>query len=168
VRYPAIATSDSTVKLDIFDVWSRLMRSAVLILAMLEISSCQETKCYQKPVFTDLLGQKLSPDGEVKAAYVVQDYGFGGPTTFGITLSGKTSDPLNADPILTEGEDIREIKYERKSTNTLQIQLPCGWWGHLTNHYQVMGTSRVIDIIYTSPPEDCKGRTSTSSSSVSQ
>jgi hypothetical protein len=141
------------------------MRNTVLILATLAVSSCHIPECYQKPEFTDLLGQKLSLDGEIKAAYVVQNHGMGGATTFGITLSEKTSDPLKADPVLTEGEDNREINYEWKSANRLQIQLPCGWWGHLTNHYQLMGTSRIIDITY-APPRDCTGTTSTSSSSV--
>jgi hypothetical protein len=137
------------------------MRIKRLIWAMLALSSC----CKSKPEFTDLLGQKLSPDGEIKAAYVVQNYGFGGGTTYGITVSGKTSDPLKAEPVITEGEDDQTIKYEWKSSNILEVQLPCGWWGHLTNHYQLTGTSHIIDIIYTAP-RDCTGQKFTPSSSV--
>ena len=113
--------------------------------------------------FTDLLGQRASPDGLVVASYVIQNYGPMTGTIFGLTLSGKQENSLNAEPILTQGEDDRAIQYNWNGSNRLDVHLPCGWWGHLTNHYQLRGTNRIVEICYLPPPSECPQKNSGSS-----
>ncbi|RYF21735.1 MAG: hypothetical protein EOO77_05465 [Oxalobacteraceae bacterium] len=115
------------------------------------------------PQFTDLLGQKASADGSIVASYVVQNYGPMAGTTFGLTLSGKQEDPLKAEPILVQGEDDRAIQYEWSGNNRVDVYLPCGWWGRLTNHYQLKGTMHIVDIRYLSPPPGCSRQITSSS-----
>jgi hypothetical protein len=117
-------------------------------------------RCPSSPEFTDVLEQKASPDGSIVASYVVQNYGPMTGTTFGLTLSGTAGNPLKSDPILVEGEDDRSIQYNWIANDRLEVRLPCGWWGSLTNHYQLRGTSRIVDISYLPPPSECPQRDS--------
>ncbi|MBV9654231.1 MAG: hypothetical protein JOZ42_06675 [Acetobacteraceae bacterium] len=112
------------------------------------------------PAFTDLLGQKASPDGSIVASYVVQNHGPMSGTLFGLTLSGRKDDPLKADPILTDGEDDSPAQFEWINDTRLEVRLPCGWWGHLTNHFQLKGTNRIVDIAYLPPPTHCPQKSS--------
>ncbi len=115
------------------------------------------------PEFTDLLGQKASPDGSIVASFVVQNHGPLTGTTYGLTLSGKQENPLKAEPILVQGEDDRAVQYDWSGSNRLKVRLPCGWWGYLTNHYQLKGTSRIVDIAYLPPSSECSQNNSGSS-----
>ena len=105
--------------------------------------------------FTDLLGTKLSPDGKIMAAFVVESRGFASPTTFAITLSQAPENPLDARPIITEGEYRDDIWYEWSNAKTLTIRLPCGWWANLTNHYQATNSDQIVDIDFL-PPKGCR------------
>jgi hypothetical protein len=105
--------------------------------------------------FTDVLGIKLSPGGKIRAASVVESRGFAAPTTYGITLSSISENPLDARPVITAGEYRNEIDYKWMDAKTLAIRLPCGWWGNLTNHYQLPNTDEIIDIVFL-PPSGCE------------
>lgn len=112
------------------------------------------------PGFTNLIDQKLSPDGKIVAAYVVENYGGMTGTTYGLTLSAAGTNVLQGQPILTEGEDDAAIAYRWLSDDALLVRLPCGWWGSLTNAYQLRGTGHVVAIFYTPPRVDCRANDS--------
>ena len=120
--------------------------SGFLLFALL--AGCSDQK------FTDVMTTAKSPDGAITAAYVVEAHGPMAGVFYGITLSPTGSDPRNGEPVLVAGEDDREFVYHWADSETLIVRLPCGWWAYLTNHYQLPGTSRIIDIKY-SPPEGC-------------
>ena len=57
--------------------------------------------------------------------------------------------------IMSYGEDERKPVFKWTDLRHLRVQLPCGWWSSLTNHYQLPRTSRIIDISYDPPPTSC-------------
>lgn len=136
------------------------MRSVIAVLA----AAALLWRFYPAQAFTDLLEEKPSPDGEIKAAYVMEHGPMTG-TTYGITLSGKSDNPLAANPVLITSADDRPTRYRWASPNTLETQLPCGWRANLANHRQLPGTDRVIGFTFL-PPQDRAGRRTTPSSSV--
>ncbi len=104
--------------------------------------------------FTDVMSTSKSPDGQITAAYVIEAHGPMAGVAYGITLSPTGSDPRDGSIVLREGEDDRELVYRWADNQTLVVRLPCGWWADLTNHYQLPGTSRIIDVKY-EPPQGC-------------
>jgi hypothetical protein len=64
--------------------------------------------------------------------------------------------------ILSYGEDDRPPVFGWTSANNLTVQLPCGWWSGLTNHYQLPRTGRIIDISYSPPPSTCPAQITSS------
>ena len=106
------------------------------------------------PEFTDLVGQKSTPDGLVLASYVIQNHGPMTGTTYGLTLSNREENPLKSEPILVESEDDRGIDYKWTSSHELEVRLPCGWWGRLTNNHQLTKPDRIVHISYL-PPIEC-------------
>ena len=104
--------------------------------------------------FTDVMSTSKSPDGQITAAFVIEARGPMAGVAYGITLSPTGSDPRDGSIVLREGEDDRELVYRWADNQTLVVRLPCGWWADLTNHYQLPGTSRIIDVKY-EPPQGC-------------
>ena len=104
--------------------------------------------------FTDVLSTHASPDGQVIAAYVVEAHGPMAGVFYGITLSPPEMDSRDGEIILGTSEDDRPIAYDWEDANTLTIRLPCGWWGYLTNFYQIPRTSQIIAIRH-NPSQDC-------------
>ena len=119
----------------------------VLVVASL-LAGCS------KP-FTDVTARKASPDGAVVASSVLSATGFGLYFGQGVTLAAKGADPLRAEPVLTYGEDDRPPQVSWIDADHLRIELPCGWWGGLTNHWQLAGTKRIVDIAYVPSRRPC-------------
>ena len=131
------------------------MSSRLLPLAGMTMLFCFPLYGCSSKRFTDVTALAPSPDGAIAAASVVAAYGFGLYGGRGVTLSAKGGDPLSGSTVLAYGEDDHPPALRWSDANHLVIDLPCGWWTDLQNHWQLPETDRVIDISYLPAPTTC-------------
>ena len=135
------------------------MRNISIVVVAAWLAACQREPQHR---FTDVVDSKASPDGRIVAAQVWEDHGLGGPHNSGIVVVAKGTDPRDGEPVMLEGEDFRPLVYRWTGPDALEVRLPCGWWTHLANHWQLPRTMRVIDIAFAAP-QGCIARTSRTS-----
>jgi hypothetical protein len=118
----------------------------------------------------DAIETHPSPDGAIIAASATNagDFVFEAQADE-IRLYPRGGKLQDGEVILAYGEDETPPIFKWKTAEFLEIQLPCGWWSDLTNHYQLRGTARIITIFYDPPPTICpKGLTSSTSLPTTQ
>jgi hypothetical protein len=104
----------------------------------------------------ELIAIRPSPDGAIIAAFNINSGEFPFEEQYyEVRLYPRSGRLSNGEVILSYGEDDSRPVFRWISTNSLRVQLPCGWWSSLTNHYQLPGTSRIIDIAYDPAPAGC-------------
>jgi hypothetical protein len=104
----------------------------------------------------DPIATEPSPDGAIIAASNSNSGAFAFEAQYNeVRLYPRNGKLRDGEVVLSYGEDDSNPVFEWISPQSLRVQLPCGWWGSLTNHYQLPRTDRIIDIIYAVPPSNC-------------
>jgi hypothetical protein len=113
--------------------------------------------------YEDVIATQPSPDGAIIAASNRNSGEFPFEAQYEeVRLYPRGGRLRDGDVILSYGEEGSNPTFKWVDAQHLSVQLPCGWWSSLTNHYQLPKTSRIIDIAYGPPPTNCP-RTMTSS-----
>ena len=110
------------------------------------------------------LATKQSPDGAIVAASAADagDFVFEGQD-YEVRLYPRGGRLADGQVVLAYSEENDYPTFLWSDPQTLRVQLPCGWWSSLTNHYQLPRTTRIISIVYEIPPARCPATMTTSS-----
>jgi hypothetical protein len=104
----------------------------------------------------DVIETRPSPDGAIVAASNANSGDFVFEAQYNeVRLYPRGGRLSDGELVLSYGEDESPPKFKWSGPQTLEVQLPCGWWSGLTNHYQLPKTSRIITIVYDDPPSTC-------------
>ena len=123
------------------------------LLGLALISQLLCTACSRH---TDLIAAVPSPDGAIIAASNADTGEFPFEAQYNqVRLYPRGGRLRQGEVILSYGEDENKPHFKWLDAQRLMVQLPCGWWTSLTNHYQLPKTSRIIDILYVPPATNC-------------
>jgi hypothetical protein len=136
----------------------KLLVATALLIPLLFCGGCSR--------HIDVIVTRLSPDGAITAASNSNSGEFPfEPQYSEVRLYPRNGRLREGQVILSFGEDESSPTFRWVSAQSLRVQLPCGWWSQLTNHYQLPRTSRIIEISYDPPPSNCS-KMMTSSTAV--